>query len=90
VRQAPATVAALRPEAEDERPGARDPRREPDPFELLTVGEVAKLLKVPKSWVYERTRRRGVSRLPFVKLGKYVRFEASAIRAFLALQRDDR
>jgi hypothetical protein len=44
--------------------------------ELLTVDDVATLLKVSKSWVYEHTRRRGVSSrecLPFLKLGKYVR-----------------
>ena len=27
--------------------------------ELLTVKELAEWLKVPRSWVYERTRRRG-------------------------------
>ena len=51
--------------------------------ELLTVDDVAQMLKVPKSWVYERTRRRGADRLPVVKLGKYVRFKESAIEAFL-------
>ena len=51
--------------------------------ELLTVDEVAQLLKVPKSWVYERTRRRGADRLSVIKLGKYVRFEKSAIKALL-------
>jgi excisionase family DNA binding protein len=54
--------------------------------ELLTVEEVAALLKVSKSWVYEHTRSRGVpraERLPCIKLGKYVRFEAASVRAFL-------
>ena len=55
--------------------------------ELLTVDEVAALFKVPKSWVYERTRRRGADRLPFMKLGKYVRFEAGAVQTYLARQR---
>jgi excisionase family DNA binding protein len=55
--------------------------------ELLTVDEVAQLLKVPKSWVYERTRYRGTGQLPFIKLGKYLRFEESAIRTFLEQQR---
>jgi excisionase family DNA binding protein len=56
-------------------------------YELLTVDEVAQLLKVPKSWVYGRTRFRGTGQLPFIKLGKYLRFEERAIRAFLAQQR---
>ena len=54
--------------------------------ELLTVDDVAALLKVSKSWVYEHTRGRGTpraERLPHIKIGKYVRFEASAVRAFL-------
>jgi len=54
--------------------------------ELLTVAEVADLLKVSRSWVYEHTRSRSTpksERLPHVKLGKYVRFEARTLRAFL-------
>jgi excisionase family DNA binding protein len=57
-----------------------------DLHELLTVEEVASLLKVSKSWVYEHTRSRHVpraERLPHLKVGKYVRFEPRAVRAFL-------
>lgn len=51
---------------------------------LLTVEEVAEMLRVPKSWVYERTRRRGLGeQLPHVKLGKYLRFEKEAVLEFL-------
>jgi excisionase family DNA binding protein len=55
-------------------------------FELLTVADVAALLKVSKSWVYEHTRARGTprsDRLPHIKIGKYVRFDPSLVRAFL-------
>jgi excisionase family DNA binding protein len=55
--------------------------------ESLTVEDVAALLKVSKSWVYEHTRSRGTprtERLPHIKIGKYVRFEARAVRTFLA------
>lgn len=54
--------------------------------ELLTVNDVAALLKVTPSWVYEHTRSRGTpksERLPHIKIGKYVRFEARVLRAFL-------
>ncbi len=51
--------------------------------ELLTVAGVARLLKVPISWVYERTRRRGADRLPHFKLGKYLRFSEREIIAWL-------
>jgi excisionase family DNA binding protein len=49
--------------------------------ELLTVDELAALLKVSKSWVYEHTRSPRLPRaesLPDVKIGKYVRFNAAA------------
>jgi excisionase family DNA binding protein len=56
---------------------------------LLTVHEVAALLRVPVSWVYERTRRRGRERLPHIKMGKYLRFRAAEIHHYLgALRRD--
>lgn len=61
--------------------------------DLLTVDEVAKILHVPKSWVYEHTRGRGSSRaerLPAIKLGKYVRFDPDDVRAFLARRRSTR
>src|SRR5207249_10984846 len=51
--------------------------------ELLTVEEVAQLLKVSRSWVYEHTRLRGTprsERLPHIKLGKYVRFRSEELR----------
>jgi predicted DNA-binding transcriptional regulator AlpA len=43
------------------------------------------LLKVSRSWVYEHTRRRvpRLERLPFVKIGKYVRFQPNALREYL-------
>ena len=55
--------------------------------ELLTVAELAQWLKVPPSWIYERTRRRGSDRLPFLKLGKYLRFEETAVKVYLERQR---
>ena len=47
--------------------------------ELLTVSEVAAALKVPVSWVYERTRRSGTDQIPHFKLGGDLRFEKAAI-----------
>ena len=68
------------------------PKREPNEptkqptIELLTVDELAALLKVSRSWVYEHTRRRGRKddTLPHVKLGKFVRFDPRLVREFLA------
>ena len=50
---------------------------------LLTVHEVAELLRVPVSWVYERTRRRGIERLPHIKIGKYLRFRFTEVQTYL-------
>ena len=51
--------------------------------ELLTAEEVAKLLKVPKSWVYERSSVRSLDPLPHIKLGKYLRFRKSDVLIYL-------
>jgi hypothetical protein len=51
--------------------------------DLMTVAETARVLHVPISWVYERTRRRGKDRIPHIKLGKYLRFEITAVRSWL-------
>ena len=52
--------------------------------DLMTVAEIARVLHVPVSWVYERTRRRGKERIPHIKLGKYLRFEIAAVRGWLS------
>jgi excisionase family DNA binding protein len=49
----------------------------------MTVAEIARVLHVEVSWVYERTRRRGRDRIPHIKLGKYLRFEIAAVREWL-------
>lgn len=54
---------------------------------LLTVEEVAARLKVPISWVYERTRKRGTDRIPGFRLGKYWRFHEADILAWIERQR---
>jgi excisionase family DNA binding protein len=38
----------------------------------LTIDEAAALIRVKKSWLYERTRTNTV---PHLKLGKYLRFD---------------
>ena len=55
--------------------------------ELLTVQDAARLLNVTVSWVYEHTRDDAEDRLPFVKLGKYVRFDRTDLREFINAKR---
>ena len=55
--------------------------------QLLTVRELAELLKVPPTWIYSRTRARSVNRLPGLRLGKYWRFREADIVTWLERQR---
>ena len=52
-------------------------------LDLMTVEQIAGVLNVPISWVYGRTRRRGKERIPHIKLGKYLRFELTAVRNWI-------
>ncbi len=48
---------------------------------LVNVDQMAEILGVPKSWIYERTRQ-GPMAIPHIKLGAYVRFEPEAVIKF--------
>mgnify|MGYP001328678527 CR=1 FL=1 len=50
--------------------------------QLVGIDEMAKLLSVPKSWLYDRTRMGPEAGFPFMKLGKYVRFDPDEVIAF--------
>jgi len=54
---------------------------------LLTAAEVAELLGVPKSWVYEQSRR---GRIPTVTLGRYRRYRREAIDGWIERNESDR
>jgi excisionase family DNA binding protein len=55
--------------------------------ELLTVQDVAELLRVPISWVYHRARKPSLDRLPGIRLGKYWRFRHDDITEWLRRQK---
>lgn len=44
--------------------------------DLLSVSQIAKVLQVPKSWIYQATSKKTI---PFVKIGKYVRFDKEEV-----------
>ncbi len=50
---------------------------------LLTVADVARMLQVPVSWVYEHTRPGCRDPLPCLRLGKYVRFQAARLQSYI-------
>jgi len=51
--------------------------------ELLTIEEMAAHLKVHPSWLYSRTREIGEGTIPRIKIGKYIRFNESAVMAWI-------
>ena len=48
---------------------------------LVNADEIARILNVPKTWIYERTRQ-GQEAIPFIRLGAYVRFEPEEVIHF--------
>ena len=48
-----------------------------DPAELIDSAELASRWKVPESWIRNHTRSRTPKdeRIPYIRLGRYVRFE---------------
>lgn len=57
---------------------------------ILTPEELAARLKVPDSWVYEKTRRRCRNPIPCLRLGRYVRFDWVAVAAWLTASQETR
>jgi excisionase family DNA binding protein len=47
---------------------------------LLNAEQVAEMLGVPKSWVWQESRK---GRIPTVQLGRYRRYRAEAIEAWI-------
>ena len=50
--------------------------------QLIGVKEMASILGVPKSWLYQRTRF-GQDKIPHLRVGKYVRFNPDEVINFL-------
>ncbi len=55
---------------------------------LLTVDELSRDLKVPKSWVYACTRKKKGS-IPHLRVGRYPRFELPKVLAWLESKKKD-
>ena len=54
-----------------------------DPENILTPQELAERLKVPLSWVFEKTRARCRNQIPCLRIGRYVRFDWTAVVTWL-------
>jgi excisionase family DNA binding protein len=55
----------------------------PNPQSILTGEQVATQLQISPDTVYELTRRRCRNPLPFIKVGKYLRFRWSDVERWL-------
>jgi len=60
-----------------------------DPKHILTPQELAERLKVPLSWVFEKTRARCRNQIPCLRIGRYVRFDWRAVVTWLRSGRID-
>jgi excisionase family DNA binding protein len=52
---------------------------------LITPEELAKRLKVPLSWIYDRIKISGPERLPFYEIGDHLRFSIPEIEDYLKI-----
>jgi hypothetical protein len=61
-------------------------------YRIAKPEEVAKLLNVPTTWVYEQVRSRAKDPMPHLRLGKYVRFQPDSpeFQEWLARRREMR
>lgn len=57
--------------------------------DLLTIDEMAEVLKVPKSWIYSRTRETGAGTIPRLKIGKYLRFVEADVMEWLKRKQEE-
>jgi excisionase family DNA binding protein len=67
----PAAARARRPHQAPATSAPQKPSQSRSAHPLMTAGQVAELLGVPRSWVYEQSR---LGRIPTVSLGRYRRY----------------
>jgi excisionase family DNA binding protein len=53
---------------------------------ILTPEEVAELLRVDLSWIYEKSRRRQRNPLPVHKIGRYLRYRRDEVLGWFDAQ----
>jgi excisionase family DNA binding protein len=51
--------------------------------DFKTINELAEILKVPKSWLYSKTRETGNDAIPRLRVGKYIRFRLPEVMEWL-------
>jgi hypothetical protein len=60
-------------------------------MEILTPAQLAQRLHVKTTWVYEQTRKRtdvrNVDKFPYIKMGRYLRFDWNDVLSWLERQK---
>lgn len=51
--------------------------------DLLTIDEIAKVLRVPRYWILSKTRF-GQKSIPHIKIGRHLRFNKEKVVEFFA------
>jgi excisionase family DNA binding protein len=51
--------------------------------QLITISELAEELRVPRSFIYSRTRQKSSDAIPVIRVGKYLRFRLSEVLEWL-------
>ncbi len=72
-------VVSEQPQDHSSKSIAHQPVSQPN--KLLTVKQLADALNVPSSWIYQRTRL-GPQVIPFIRIGKYLRFDLEQVITF--------
>ncbi len=50
---------------------------------FLMIDELAALLRVPRSWIYDKTRASKRNGFPVIRVGKYLRFDPQRVLEWL-------
>jgi len=62
-----------------------------EPADILTPEQLAERLHVSRSWIFEQTRTRAKIRqknpLPYIRLGKFIRFSWAEVSGWLQGQK---
>ena len=64
-----------------------EPQKVTNSRRLVAVHELAMVLGVKDSWIYDRTRQ-GQEAIPFIRLGAYVRFDTDEVISFFKTHGD--
>ena len=59
-------------------------------IDLLTADQLARKLNITVSWIYAHTRKKEDNSIPYLKIGKYIRFSESDVRLWLHSKQKNR